>query len=1680
MPADNSAIDPIDPVGPLADEFIARHRRGEGPSVSEYAERYPEHAARIKQLFPMLLAMEEAGGDASVSATLAPAPLGGEWAGPRLDRVGGYRLLREIGRGGMGIVYEAEQVALGRHVALKVLPLHAARDGSGLERFRLEARAAARLHHTNIVPVYEVGQDGDAYFYAMQYIVGQPLDQVLDEVRKLREASGGVDPRRDDGAAVAHSLLAGLPAPPPSGAAPTAPAPSVTLPGRAGATEDRSARRAYYRSVARVGAQVAQALDYAHKEGVIHRDVKPSNLLLDADGRVWVTDFGLAKTDGTALTQTGDIVGTVRYMAPERFNGWSDPRSDIYSLGLTLYEMLALRPAYDESEQMKLMQQVLNHDPAPLRRLDPQLPRDLETIIAKATDREPSRRYQTAAEFGADLQRFLDDRPILARRIGPGERAWRWARRNPALAAATALTFAALLIATVVSALFAAAQADAAAKSALFAAAQTDAAAKEKALSDELKKTLADSQKLAAERDVALKETRGHAANSAVHRAQSLMERGQLNEAMLWLARTLELAPDDAEDVRHFARASFASLEADAPRLTTMWEPRHPGPVAAAAFAADGTTVLTGGEAVDGTSEARLWDARTGEPRTPPLPHEGSVTLVAISPDGEALLTACGSHGGEWQLRLWGASTGRPLIDPVPYPGTPTALVCGPKGKTFFTLGTAKPEDAPEARFWAAADSTATSRVLAHAGPVTALAIGPKGDTVLTAWHSPASDEGGLRRWDARTGQADEAAAVSGVVTAATVAADGTAFVGTDSGTVALWHPGEAGFRQWLYESRGSVRGLALSPAGDLALVIAENVQTGRSEARLWDVHRGQWLGVALPHEAAPARAAFSPDGRLVLTWHARQPVRAWDVDPDRRWSAALAAPTPPGATFGWEVRYAPDGRSLLSVAASFQEVTARLWDAEAGTVRGRALHLGAAYSKIATSPDGRSFLIAGAREARVWDVTTGRPRPQSLAYAAAPWELVFSPDGATVALANARGVVLWDVAPDKVARVAGPPASRVADLHFDPDGKRLWVTTPAAVHCLDAVGGDAAPGLAVRGRGFRGAIPAPGGRLLAVFDNSGVSLWDRRDGTRADFAGPRSASRDEAAFTPDGAGLLTADPSGRGAQLWDVAFGKPVGQPLRCQSTITVASMRPDGRALAVRGASGVVRLFRRPEPAAGDAAALARQARALGGLELSAAGDVRPVGPADWHAAAAETPAGLPWHLRRGLDRVEAGQWGAAVWHIDRQLREHPDDWLALALRARALAELGRTDEAAADFDHSFEKGPAETVFAWHLLAALGAPPDDVAPPPAAKPRRDPLAAWFLDRLMARGGRDAAPLLAQRARGRERANRWDRAAPDYEHAARLAPDDAALLLEVSRAFAKHNQLDRAAEFFAQAAAAAPEDADVWLEAAHELTRMGHWGSAAKHYLRAIELQPDDPGIAAPRAATSLELARSPQVFDFAVKLRPNDPLLWSGRARYHVERGEWKEAADDFARAVELTDPNERSYELAAVLLVAGDEAGYRKAVARLVERAGGSDDPFLAYVLARACAVSPKSGIDPARAIAWGERAVAGQSNGWYLHALGLALYRKGDHEAALARLNESVKTDWVPVLNWLALALVHHRLGHADEARKYLDRATEFMDKRPPARPFTAAQLSTDVEEALLIRREADELIRGKKP
>lgn len=488
------------PVDELADAFLERYRQGEHPSLSEYTQRYPELADEIREVFPALVMMHQVKEDLQ--------ELNGDADEPSFNfdlltqQLGDYRLIREVGRGGMGVVYEAEQISLARQVALKVLPKQVLLDKKHKQRFVREAKAAARLHHTNIVPVFGVGEQDGIQYYVMQFIDGQGLDEILIELKRLREESQAGQTLSSTGQSresakqpaepgnrksadvvlekdavaqsVAQSLMSGrfertvlfsddeeLPQVPSEFQVEHDTATgrlsdtqivsrSLGLPAHSNSGSRVQSRNVYWQSVARIGQQAADALEYAHAQGIIHRDVKPGNLLLDTCGNVWVADFGLAKTaDQQDLTQTGDILGTIRYMAPEQFDGHADARSDVYSLGITLYEMLALQPAFDERDRRKLVVQVTKETPTRLRSIDSTIPRDLETIVHKAIDRDPSHRYQTAGELTADLNRFLADEPIKARWISPITRFSRWCKRNPAVAVLSSTVVVLLISATV-------------------------------------------------------------------------------------------------------------------------------------------------------------------------------------------------------------------------------------------------------------------------------------------------------------------------------------------------------------------------------------------------------------------------------------------------------------------------------------------------------------------------------------------------------------------------------------------------------------------------------------------------------------------------------------------------------------------------------------------------------------------------------------------------------------------------------------------------------------------------------------------------------------------------------------------------------------------------------------------------------------------------------------------------------------------------------------------------------------------------------------------------------------------------------------------------------------------------------------------------------------------------------
>jgi serine/threonine protein kinase len=422
-----SAVDDSRPLEPDLEQLIeataARLQAGEAVDLDQLIAAHPEYADQLRELLPAVDMLVRMGNAPAEPASGPPATNGHPPSLPH-QQLGGFRLLRELGRGGMGTVYEAEQLSMDRHVALKVLPFAALVDDKSRQRFRNEVRAAAALDHPNIVSVYSVGEERGVHYYAMQLIRGQTLADLIHEMRKKKGPGGDDVPTIDSATSSPHSTKRDT---------------------QAHVSTAADSRRAaeFYRSGARLGIQAAEALQHAHDQGVLHRDIKPGNLMLDGDGHLYITDFGLARIEADAgLTMTGDIVGTLRYMAPEQALAKRvviDHRADVYSLGATLYELLTLQPAYCETDRSELLKLIAFEEPLPPRKLDRRIPAELETVVLKAMAKSPDERYQSAQQLADDLQAFLEHRPIKAKPPTLLNRAGKWSRRNRGLTVAAAV-----------------------------------------------------------------------------------------------------------------------------------------------------------------------------------------------------------------------------------------------------------------------------------------------------------------------------------------------------------------------------------------------------------------------------------------------------------------------------------------------------------------------------------------------------------------------------------------------------------------------------------------------------------------------------------------------------------------------------------------------------------------------------------------------------------------------------------------------------------------------------------------------------------------------------------------------------------------------------------------------------------------------------------------------------------------------------------------------------------------------------------------------------------------------------------------------------------------------------------------------------------------------------------------
>ncbi len=966
-------IDRDELLGEAIEAYLALAEAGDAPppDASAFAAGYPELGEDLRAALDGLALVRGLVGDGTGSGPGSSAPLE---AG---RHIAGYRIVRELGRGGMGVVYEAVHLDLDRPVALKVLGQHAAPDSTGRRRFLNEARTAAGLHHTHIVPVFDVGQVGGMCYYAMQRIEGSGLDRVLKALRRERSTGAGSTAGSSGRRRHAETSANGKGASPsPAGLATTgqfevaaraqvrtdglsraaAAAAAVTAEtSRRGGVGDSTAswvagaagtgfepRRepmtlehdqddddgiapayapprgaAYYRWVAEVGRQAAEALAHAHQRGVIHRDVKPSNLLIDGRGSIWVADFGLARRlADPSLTQHDSLLGTPRYMSPEQAKtGPIDGRTDVYSLGATMYELLTLRPPFDGRSAAELIDLIKLREPVATRKYDSRLPRDLETIVLKCLSKRAEDRYASAQDLADDLARFLAMEPVRARRIGPLGRAWRFARRHPGMSLVSIAALSTVLTTATFAYMRVAAARD-----------RLHDALDEK--NQALSKTQEALDKTAEANEATRAAMRTQLWQSATVARMSQMPNKRATGLNL-VRRATALDPDEelTSKLRDEATALLAERDVERrPDLAT-------GSARSLEYVADGTRLAVLGE--DGR-ELRFWDA-------------GKRTLLKTQPLDE--LDAGGRYAVEPSF-----FTSPRLAEVGPW--LAVALPSG-EGFCFFDVETGeavKTVDTPGSQILSLYSAPENARLItvdrklatqaAEAGAKSAAEIVDRRPITVRLWDLAQLDEPIATpvRWEPTNGRP--------VIPLAAVSADGRRFATTRvGGTTIRMFATEDGTELGSIETRVEMTAIALGPDGVLAVA-------GGGSIRLWDIESGTQTSTIDPRQSFIRLLRFSPSGpsgSLLAAAGAGPEVELWETASHR-----LVAVLPTQDQI-LDVAFAPRGRSLT---AAGHGVASSVWGVIEPLVRLRLSGRDSFPTSLAFRDDG--LLAMGARDGGV------------------------------------------------------------------------------------------------------------------------------------------------------------------------------------------------------------------------------------------------------------------------------------------------------------------------------------------------------------------------------------------------------------------------------------------------------------------------------------------------------------------------------------------------------------------------------------------------------------------------------------------------------------------------------------------------------------------------------------------
>jgi WD40 repeat protein/serine/threonine protein kinase/tetratricopeptide (TPR) repeat protein len=925
-----------------------------------------------------------------------------------LPQVPGYDLLSELGRGGMGVVYKAREQSLGRIVALKMVLAGAHAGSDEIKRFRAEAEVLARLQHPNLVQIYGFGEQEGKPYFALEFVNGGDLQSKID----------GKPQHPEDAARLTETL--------------------------------------------------ARAMHVAHQHSIVHRDLKPANVLLAADGTPKITDFGLAKQldSATGGTRTGAIMGTPSYMSPEQAAGRGrdiGPHTDVYALGAMLYEFLTGRPPFLADSGWDTVLQVVNDDPVPPRRLQPKVPRDLETICLKCLEKEPRKRYVSAAALADDLARFRNHEPIAARPTGILERLWKWARRRPA---AAVLALCAILgtIALLVLG--------------------TSYHLHIEHLNEDNRRNVVRLSVTQGTQELrtgngygalvwytyALHRDRGDAASEAPHRDRIAAHlRGCPRLTALWLHQDAvfhgSFSPDGKLVVTACAdNSAYVYDRQTGDKLASL---PHNEDVVQAWFSPDGKRVLTASR----DKTARIWDAASGGALTPTMTHGAPLECAYFSPDGRMVVTA----GGDPRVHVWDSATGREIGPPLEHRRAAQWAVFSPDGRYIATAG----EDRT-ARVWDVKTHAAVGPPLSHNGNVLHVAFSPDSEYLVSS-----SDDHTARLWRVGTGIADERRLVAvlahnDVVRWGAFSPDNQRVLTvSDDKTARVWSVKDGRLTLPPLVHGSNVRRYAAFSSDNCTILTASDDNT----ARVWDAHDGDPYTTQLTHNGTVHCIIASADGHSLLTVSDDKTARVWDLatgtlntstEVDRKpISSSPAMPISPDGKRvvrfkGWEAlivnaasgatmtpplkheervttaTFSPDGRW---VATGSCDATARIWDVATGAPRLSSvdqkpiiLYHASFVSALAFSPDGSRIVTAGGdNTGRIWDPATGDLVTQPLYHNGSLNDVAFSPDGHRVATAsNDRSARVWYA---RTGAPLTPPLEHrgaVEHVRFAPDGRSV------------------------------------------------------------------------------------------------------------------------------------------------------------------------------------------------------------------------------------------------------------------------------------------------------------------------------------------------------------------------------------------------------------------------------------------------------------------------------------------------------------------------------------------------------------------------------------------------------------------------------------------------------------------